>query len=264
MINIPRDSRNNSKTNTNTYHVILRGINKQDIFLDNFDKSKFFKELKKSKEEFEYEIYAYILMNNHTHIVIHDEEDNMSDIFHKLCTVYAMYFNSKYERVGHVFQNRFKSIGVDTDTYLLNLVRYIHRNPEKDGIGKMKDYAWSSYKEYIYNKNITDTDLVLNLFSDNRKEAIQKFEKFNEIQENKYTSAEFEMENAITDEEAIHFIKLTLETDNILSILNYNHEKRNELINEIYKIKGISVKQMCRILGLDKNVIYRAIKEKLI
>ena len=68
----------------------------------------------------------------------------------------------------------------------------------------------------------------------------------------------------ITDEEAIHFIKLTLKTDNILSILNYNHEKRNELINEIYKIKGISVKQMCRILGLDKNVIYRAIKEKLI
>lgn len=261
---MPRISRENSKAITKTYHILLRGINKQDIFLDNQDKSKFLKEIKETKQEFGCAVYAYVIMNNHIHIVLFDQNDNISNIVHKWCTKYGLYFNKKYNRVGHVFQNRFKSICVDTEEYLKKLVRYIHRNPEKDGIGKMKDYAWSSYKEYIYNKNITDTDLVLNLFSDNRKEAIQKFEKFNEIQENKYTSAEFEMENAITDEEAIHFIKLTLKTDNILSILNYNHEKRNELINEIYKIKGISVKQMCRILGLDKNVIYRAIKEKLI
>ena len=264
VIDIPRDSRNDLKIHTNTYHVIIRGINKQDIFLDNFDKSKFFKELKRTKEEYKYEIYAYVLMNNHIHIVIHDVENNISDIFHKLCTIYAMYFNNKYERVGHVFQNRFKSIGVDTETYLLNLVRYIHRNPEKDGIGKTEEYAWSSYKEYVYKENITNTELVLNLFSENRKEAIKRFEEFNKMQEDKYTSAEFEMENTITDEEAIKFIKLTLKTDNILSISNYSNEKRDELIGEIYKIRGISVKQICRILGLSKNMIYRAIKNKSI
>ena len=262
VIDIPRDSRNDLKINTNTYHVIIRGINKQDIFLDNFDKSKFFKELKMTKEEYKYEIYAYVLMNNHIHIVIHDVENNISDIFHKICMKYAMYFNVKYERVGHVFQNRFKSIGVDSDTYLLNLVRYIHRNPEKDGIGKMEDYAWSSYKEYVFKKNITNTELVLNLFSENQKEAIKRFEEFNKMQEDKYTSAEFEMENTITDEEAIEFIKRKLKIDNILSIQNYNVKKRNEMVYEIYKIKGITVKQICRLIGLNKSYVYEIIKNK--
>ena len=260
VINIPRDSRNNSKIDTKTYHVIIRGINKQDIFFDNLDRKKFLKELKKTKEEYKFEIYAYVFMSNHIHIIIHDLENNLSNILHKLCMKYAMYFNAKYKRVGHVFQNRFKSKGVDTDTYLLNLVRYIHKNPEKDGISKMQDYPWSSYKEYLYKKNIIDTDFVLNLLSENRKRAIEIFEQFNGNQEDKYTSAEFEIENTITDQEAVYFIKLLLNSDNVLSILNYDKEKRDKLINEIHKIKGISIKQMCRILEINKNVIYRAIE----
>lgn len=126
----------------------------------------------------------------------------------------------------------------------------------------MQDYSWSSYKEYLYKKNITDTDFVLDLLSENRKRAIEIFEKFNGNREDKYTSAEFEIENTITDQEAVYFIKLLLNSDNVLSILNYDKEKRDKLINEIHKIKGISIKQMCRILEINKNVIYRAIEMK--
>ena len=130
---MPRISRNENKTITNTYHIIARGINKQDIFLESADKDNFCRMIKRTKEKFKFNLYAFALMNNHFHLAICDEEDQMSKIMHRICTIYAMYFNNKYERTGHVFQNRFKNICVDTESYLLNLVRYIHKNPEKDG-----------------------------------------------------------------------------------------------------------------------------------
>lgn len=128
---MPRLPRSENKNETKVYHIIIRGVNKQDIFIDNQDKSKFLQELKLSKQEYNYSIYAYVLMTNHVHLVIFDKNDSLSAIMHKLCTKYAMYFNKKYNRVGHVFQNRFKSIGVDTEEYLKHLVRYIHNNPQK-------------------------------------------------------------------------------------------------------------------------------------
>lgn len=129
MSRIPR---RHLKSITKTYHILLRGINKQDIFLDNVDKSKFFRELKRAKEEFGFKIDAYVIMNNHVHLVIYDENDNLSKIIHKIATKYGLYFNKKYDRVGHVFQNRYKSICVETEAYLKNLVRYVLRNPQKD------------------------------------------------------------------------------------------------------------------------------------
>ena len=146
---MPRISRNDNKTITNTYHIIARGINKQDIFLDNDDKDNFYKMIKITKEKYNFELYAFALMNNHIHFTIFDKHDEMSKIMHRICTIYAMYFNKKYERVGHVFQNRFKNICIDTENYLLNLIRYIHKNPEKDGICDMNTYKWSSYRDYI-------------------------------------------------------------------------------------------------------------------
>lgn len=126
-----RSPREVSKTITKTYHILMRGINKQDIFIDNQDKCKFLNELKKSKEEYKYHIYGYVLMTNHVHLVILDKYDKLSELIHKISMKYAMYFNRKYNRVGHVFQNRFKSICIDSEEYLKNLIRYIHRNPEK-------------------------------------------------------------------------------------------------------------------------------------
>ena len=123
---MPRLARNDNKTITNTYHIIARGINKQDIFLDENDKQKFYSIIKNAKEKYQFDLYSFVLMNNHVHLTIYDKNDEMSKMMHRICTAYAMYFNKKYERVGHVFQNRFKNICVDTEIYLLNLIRYIH------------------------------------------------------------------------------------------------------------------------------------------
>lgn len=150
---MPRISRTNSKTITNTYHIMIRGINKQAIFFDDFDKEKFIKEIKLAKEKYKYKIYAYVIMNNHVHLVIDDAKDCISEIMHMICSKYAMYFNKKYERVGHVFQNRFKSFPIESEEYLWQCFYYIHLNPVKAKItGKMNRYQYSSAQEYIYEK----------------------------------------------------------------------------------------------------------------
>ena len=93
---MPRQPR--KKSQSQVYHCILRGINKQDIFFDNQDYSKFIKELKRTKHKFFYQLYSYVLMPNHIHLEIKDENEKLSQIMHILETSYATYFNKKYNR----------------------------------------------------------------------------------------------------------------------------------------------------------------------
>lgn len=257
-----RLARYENKTITNTYHILLRGINKQDIFLDKNDKDKFWKSIKNAKEKYKFKIYAVVLMSNHVHLTIYDPEDKMSQIIHQICTSYAMYFNIKYERVGHVFQNRFKNICVDTEKYLLNLIRYIHKNPQKDGICEMEDYAWSSYSDYVSNNNeVIDIDFILELFDEDRKNAIYRFVNYHLTGKQEYLDKEFEFDNTVTDDEVCKLIKKELKIDNILLIQNYSTKIRNEIICRISKKYRIQPKQMSRILGMGERNIQRIIKE---
>lgn len=143
---MPRISR--QKSTTKVYHVILRGNAKQDIFLDKQDFGKFLKEICNTKEKYQYELYAYCLMTNHVHLILHDKNDNLSKVLQSLTISYSSYWNKKYERVGHLFQNRFLSKNVETAEYLKNLCRYIHQNPVRAGIADIDKYPWSSYQEY--------------------------------------------------------------------------------------------------------------------
>lgn len=99
---------------TNIYHIILRGNDKQDIFYDEQDKYVFLKYLKENKEKYNFDIYAYCLMDNHIHMVLQDINKNLSQIMKSLATRYAIYFNKKYDRIGHLFQDRYLSKTVET------------------------------------------------------------------------------------------------------------------------------------------------------
>ena len=104
-IKMPRKSRMFGPKKIN--HIVMRGINKQDIFLDKQDKEKFIKEIKNTKDKYNYELYAYVIMPNHVHLQLCDKEGNISNIMNSLQTRYVSYFNKKYERVGHLFQDRY-------------------------------------------------------------------------------------------------------------------------------------------------------------
>lgn len=259
---MPRSARRDSLSNSKIYHIIIKGINGQEIFFEDNDRIKFLEQLKKTKELYQYEIYAYVLMSNHIHLLIYDKEYNISQIIHRICTMYAMYFNRKYERVGHLFQNRFKSKCVDNENYLLNLQRYIHRNPQKEGICALDKYKWSSYQEYITKSKIVNTNFILGILDENKENAIEKFTEYNKINNIKEEIIEFEIKNRLTDEEAILKIKETLKVENIISIQNFNKILRDSYINEIFKIKRISKKQISRITGISNRTIQRAITGK--
>lgn len=258
---MPRTAR--VKSNTKVYHIILRGNAKQDIFFDKQDYGKFMKEICNTKEKYQYELYAYCLMTNHVHLIVYDKCEKLSKILQSLTVSYSIYWNKKYERVGHLFQNRFLSKSVETGEYLKNLCRYIHQNPPKSEIGKMEEYQWSSYQEYVKKSKIINRKQMLLLFNSCEKEAIKEFEEFhnaNIMQENMKDFMEYEMIEKLNDEQARKYLIEILEIKNIQEIATYSTKKRNEYLKKLKDIRGISNVQIGRIIGLSAKIVERAKK----
>ena len=208
---------------------MIRGINKEKIFYDNQDKNKFLKILKETKERYKYEIYAYCLMNNHVHLLIFDLKNNISNCLKSLEITYALYFNKKYNRVGHLFQNRYKSKAVENERYLLKLVQYIHKNPEKAEICLTGEYEWSSFNEYLYKSKIVDCNFILTVFDND----ISKFKRFHLIDTESYADElEFEFMTGFDDEKAIKIIQDELKIDDLSEIATYNVKIRNNIIKK--------------------------------
>jgi len=115
------------------YHIILRGINKQVIFEDDEDREKLLGYLQYYKEICNYIIYGYYLMDNHIHLLIKEGKEGIGNNMKRIGGSYVAWYNRKYDRIGHLFQDRFKSEVVESDEYLLIVLRYIHQNRLKAG-----------------------------------------------------------------------------------------------------------------------------------
>ncbi len=132
------------------YHVMNRGINRQNIFFNNKQKYKFLKLLGEIKRIYGIEIHAYCLMSNHYHLIIHTPRANISDAMKYLNAKYAQFVNFDMKRDGPLFKGRFKAIVISADDYLIRLSRYIHLNPrEANLVTSLSTYKWSSYPSYI-------------------------------------------------------------------------------------------------------------------
>ena len=247
---MPRGKRNIVKAGT--YHIMVRGVNKQDIFYNNKDRKMFIRLLYYYKRKLDCKIHAYCLMSNHVHILFEDKEELISDFMRNITSIYAYEFNQKYKRVGHLFQDRFKSVYVYNDEYLLRLIRYIHRNPEKAGICKTGEYRWSSYKEYIYNKKIIEKDEILEKFDKNKIIALKKFIEFVNNKEEEEIDRLYSADK-LTDEEAIKLIKKITKIENLSNIKRYNKKYKEEILYKILEINNIKESQVARILGISKN-----------
>lgn len=254
---MPRTSR--KKSNSRIYHIIVRGINKQDIFFDKQDYNKFIKEIKNTKEKYQYGIYAYCLMPNHVHIEMRDNEGCIEKIMKSLMVAYASYYNKKYDRVGHVFQDRYLSKEVENDEYVLDLQRYIHQNPQKAGIFKTEEYKWSSYKDYITKSGITDIQYVMKLLD----MEVEKFKKYNEDYKYKArTVYEFEITRKLTDEQAKAIIEETLQINNLQEIQKYERRKRNKILAKLKDLeKIIYISQISRVTGINRKMIERILNK---
>lgn len=152
------------------YHVMSRGNERKDIFFDNDDRHLFLNIVEQAAERFEIDVFAYVLMRNHYHLLIRTNRANLSKAMHWLGVSYTRRFNDKHSRIGHLFQGRFKSIVVQNDAYLMRLSCYIHRNPLRAGVvPRLAGYRWSSYRAYAYGKQIPpwlSTEFILSQFND--------------------------------------------------------------------------------------------------
>jgi putative transposase len=150
------------------YHVLSRGNERRDIFFNDADCRMFLKTLGEMADRFDVEVFAYVLMPNHYHLLIKTHHANLSKTMQWFGVTYTNRFNTRHTRSGHLFQGRFKSILVQNDAYLVQLSYYIHRNPLRTGIIKrLADYRWSSYLPYAYGRKAPgwlSMDLILSFY----------------------------------------------------------------------------------------------------
>lgn len=235
--------------NASFFHVMSQGINREHIFNDKNDIITYKRLIKKYKIN-TIEIIAYCIMSNHVHLLIYaDKVENLTKFMHKINTIYAIYYNNKYKRVGYVFRDRFKSEIIETEYYIKNCIDYIHLNPVKANICKKPElYMHSSYNEYIGKKYII-TGKALELVFGNKCT----------VYEIKDTDEQF-----IDDETSEDKCKRVIQ-----EFINKNNCSRKEIIEDINKLKelilnlkmknGISYRVIEAEIGIQKDKLRRMI-----
>lgn len=236
---------------SNTYHVIARGVGQQILFEDENDRLKFIS-LMQSELALHGKVFAWCLMSNHAHIVIRMDMTGLSLSMGKLLSRYAIYFNHKYGRTGHLFQERFMSEPIETDEYLLAAIRYVHRNPEKPRIAKAALYRWSSYGNYTGSPGFCDTDLALDLLSN-----VEGFERFH-LQDDGGTYLDIPAgKQRKSDDEALMIAWDVLGGAPADRFEGLDRGTRNDLLRQL-KAAGLRISQIQRLTGIGRSIISRA------
>jgi REP element-mobilizing transposase RayT len=248
---MPRSAR--KKSESGIYHIILRGHNKQSIFNDDEDKEKFLDTLTDCRKKSGFKIYGYCLMTNHIHLLIHELNEDLGIIMRRIGASYVYWYNWKYKRCGHLFQDRFRSEAVENDAYFYTVLRYIHHNPVKAGIVRdYSDYEWSSYNDYLKNNGIANTEFALRVIDDDRHKAIEGFVKYHH---DKFEDQCLEIEDnfRMTDDEADEIIKRICGISSI-QLKDLEKETRNDCIARLRR-EGLSTRQIERLTGLSRMII---------
>jgi len=164
------------------YHITSRGNERREIFLDEKDRANFLSILADYHDRYGILIHAYVLMDNHYHLILKTPKGNLLKVMHGLNGSYTGYFNRQHGRAGHLFQGRYKGILVEKDNYLLPLSRYIHLNPVRAGrVKKLDQYEWSSYRGYVGRRKEQpwmESGWVLSQFSVRAVRARRQYEEY--------------------------------------------------------------------------------------
>jgi putative transposase len=251
---MPRQAREKSKTGI--YHLMFRGINKQNIFEDEEDRRKFLETLGYYKTLSRYLLYGYCLMDNHVHLVLKEMNESISQVIKRISSSYVYWYNQKYDRCGHLFQERFKSEVVEKDVYFLTVLRYIHQNPVKAGITQdISEYLWTSYQDYIRSSGITDVNFALNIFSSDRTKAVKLFVNYSN-ENNVDECLDYTERVAVSDKEIMKYLN-EMGIATISQLQRLNKTQRDHVIRKMKKVEGSTIRQLARITGISKSVIDR-------
>jgi len=163
------------------YHVMLRGNDGDDIFFAPEDRYRLYLLIQEGIERYGFRVHAFCLMRNHFHLAIQIGDKPLSRIVQNMAFRYARWINRRYQRIGHLFQGRYQALLVDDESYLLELVRYIHLNPVRAGLVSLpEDYEWSSHNAYLGSERFEwlTRDAVLSRFGDVIGRAEERYAEF--------------------------------------------------------------------------------------
>lgn len=237
------------KSNSGIYHIMLRGINQQQIFMDDEDYQKYLWILYDCMKISGFQIYAYCLMSNHIHLVLKTEEEELEQIFKRIGVRFVSWYNNKYDRIGPLFQDRYKSEPVEEEAYLLTVARYVHQNPKKAGIvQKSEDYRYSSYNDYLSTQNgkMTNINYIYGIVKKD------EFLKFHQVI-NEDLCLEDRKRKVYSDTMSWDIIQSVCSCSNSSEFLRLSREDRKTAVKEIRK--HLSIRQISRLTGVSKRII---------
>ena len=234
---------------------MTRGNNKEAVFKNEWDKEKLIDILKKVMDVEKCKIHGYCIMDNHLHLLIDENGQEISRIMKRINVSYAMYYNERYDKIGHVFQDRYKSKNIEDDQYLLAVLRYIHNNPLKP---KMADvvgaYQWSSYNAYINGENdLIDSEYILGLFDEDKEKAIRRFMEFHEYEDDHIYLEDREEQRAFEENRAWDIVEDSFENYGGKVTLEMKKVLAKKLIHET----KLSKRKIAEMLEMDRNIVQR-------
>jgi len=247
---MPRQARKKSKTGI--YHILVRGINRQNIFHDDEDKHTYLERLSGCKDTCNFELYAYCLMDNHVHLLLNEKDAGTSEIMKRINAGYVYWHNQKYSRIGHLFQDRYKSEPIEDESYLLTALRYILQNPIKIGL---RIDSWTSYNDYTTDNGIIDTQYILSLFGNTPAASRKHFIEYVSTP-SEDICLDVSERLRLTDEEAKE-IALHHGTNVLQELQQMDKVRRDSILRDL-KAKGLTIRQLERITGVNRGVILKA------
>jgi REP element-mobilizing transposase RayT len=251
---MPRIKRPESATGI--YHVMLRGVNRGQLFENDADYLKFLSFLKEVKADSGFTLYAYCLMNNHVHLLLKTEHGSLARIFRRLGTRYAAWFNKKYDRAGHLFQDRYKSEAVEDDAYFITVLCYIYQNPVKAGLCQTGlAYRWGS-RRYLEGKGKpTDSDEP----ADN--DALTEIAPISLIKQRERDLIDDDLIDVKIGRRAVYSdagaASLMKELAGIASGPDFGRLDRESQLRVVLLLRGkrVPIRQIARITGLSKGIV---------
>lgn len=263
------------------YHVTSRGDGQDDIYLEDADRELWLDVLDQVCERFNWVIHAYCLMNNHYHLLIETPNGNLAKGMRQLNGVYTQRFNRVHNRVGHVFQGRYKAILVQKDAYLLELSRYIVLNPIRARIIRTaRDWPWSNYRAtagMVPAPKWLETDWILTTFARRKKDAQNAYRQFvaegknqtspwNQLKNQIYLGSETfvkNMQRKVNKRQLLSEIPQAQQRSVARSLSWYleKHKDRDSAILEAYRSGGYSMREIGDQFGLHYSRVSRIISQ---
>lgn len=242
---MPRQARINGEY----LHIIVRGIGKQVLFENDEDRMHYLHLLQRYRDDCEVVIMAYCLMENHVHLLLKDPKGMASVFMKKMGVSYAIYYNKKYERTGHLFQDRYKSENIKDDAGLLAVYRYILNNPGKAGIASPQAYVWSSYREYGKSTGLTDSGMLKEMIG-----SRGDFHKFLKTEDEEEFLEDVPVKH--DDDWAMRMIKRVLDVSSGTVLQQMSKSERDDSLAKLKKA-GLTVRQIERLTGINRGVVQK-------